>query len=73
MISIDNKSAKQTLDHYLLHYRDIFNKRSFLLFKWLIAAILCVEEVRSIQFLYDNFILFCIIMTLYRSIRGQST
>jgi hypothetical protein len=56
MISIDNKSAKQTLDHYLLHYRDIFNKRSFLLFKWLIAAILCIDEVRSIQFLYDNFI-----------------
>lgn len=47
---------KQTLYQYLLQYRSVFKKRSFLLFTWLVSAILCVEEVRSVKFLYDNFI-----------------
>ncbi len=56
MISISNNSMKQTLHKYLLHYRSIFKKRSFDIFYWLIMSILCMEEVRSIQFLYDYFI-----------------
>jgi len=56
MISIPNNSMKQTLHQYLFQYRSTFKKRSFLLFTWLVSGILCVEEVRSIKFLYDNFI-----------------
>lgn len=39
-----------------MQYRPAFKKRSFLIFSWLITAIICNEEVRSIKFLYDNFI-----------------
>lgn len=39
-----------------MQYRSIFKKRSFDIFYWLIMSILCTEEVRSIQFLYDGFI-----------------
>jgi len=56
MISITSNSMKQTLHQYLLEYRSIFKKRSFLLFTWLVSAILCIEEVRSVKSLYDNFI-----------------
>lgn len=56
MISIANNSIKQTLNQYLIQYRPAFKKRSFLIFSWLITAIICNEEVRSIKFLYDNFI-----------------
>lgn len=56
MISISSKEAKQTLENYLLQYRPIFKKRSFDIFYWLIMSILCMEEVRSIKFLYDFFI-----------------
>lgn len=56
MISISSNGVKQTLQKYLLQYRAIFKKRSFDIFYWLIMSILCMEEVRSIQFLYDYFI-----------------
>lgn len=56
MTSISNNSIKQTLDQYLLQYRSIFKKRSFTLFTWLIMAVLCTDEVRSIKFMYDTFI-----------------
>lgn len=56
MISISNNGAKQTLYNYLLLYRLNFKKRSFDIFYWLIISILCMEEVRSIKFIYDYFI-----------------
>lgn len=56
MISISSNSMKQTLYQYLTQYRSVFKKRSFDIFYWLIMGILCTEEVRSIQFVYDNFI-----------------
>lgn len=56
MISISKNSTKQTLRQYLLQYRSIFKKRSFDIFYWLIMSILCMEEVRSIKFIYDYFI-----------------
>ena len=56
MISISNNSMKETLHQYLFQYRSIFKKRSYLIFTWLISAIICVEEARSVKFLYDNFI-----------------
>lgn len=56
MISISRESTNQTLKQYLLQYRSIFKKRSFDIFYWLIMSILCMEEVRSIKFLYDYFI-----------------
>lgn len=41
----------------LLHEsRSIFKKRSFHIFFLLITAILSVQEIRSVKFLYDNFI-----------------
>ncbi|SHH33879.1 hypothetical protein SAMN02745135_01326, partial [Caloranaerobacter azorensis DSM 13643] len=56
MISISKNSIKQTLKQYLYEYRHIFKKRSFNIFYWLILSILALEEVRSIKFIYDNFI-----------------
>ncbi|ABR48408.1 hypothetical protein Amet_2250 [Alkaliphilus metalliredigens QYMF] len=56
MISISSNSMKQTLHQYLMQYRSVFKKRSFDIFYWLIMGILCTEEVRSIQFVYDSFI-----------------
>lgn len=56
MISIPSNSIKQTLHQYLFQYRSVFKKRSYLLFTWSVSAIICVEEVRSVKFLYDNFI-----------------
>lgn len=56
MISISNNSVKQTLEKYLLQYRSVFKKRSFDIFYWLIMSILCMEEVRSVKFLYDYFL-----------------
>lgn len=56
MISIDSNSIIKTIEIYLNHYRPIFKKRSFHIFMLLITAILSVQEVRSIKFLYDNFI-----------------
>lgn len=56
MISIPNKSTKETLHEYLLQYQSIFKKPSYFLFTWLITAMLYNEEVRRIKFLYDNFI-----------------
>ncbi|PRX13406.1 DDE superfamily endonuclease [Orenia metallireducens] len=56
MINIPNNSTNQTLKQYLLKYRSIFTKPSFEIFNWLILAIISIEEIRSIKFLYDNFI-----------------
>ena len=56
MISMCNNSTKQILNKYLLQYHTIFTEPSFHIFTWIIAAILCTEEIRSIKFLYDNFI-----------------
>ncbi|KZL92712.1 IS701 family transposase [Clostridium magnum] len=56
MISIDEKSIIKTTENYLSEYRSIFNKRSFHIFILLITAMLSTQEVRSIKFLYDNFI-----------------
>ncbi|SHK59111.1 hypothetical protein SAMN02745883_02410 [Caminicella sporogenes DSM 14501] len=56
MISIPKTSMKQTLNQYLNNYRFIFKKHSFDIFYWLIMAILSLEELRSVKFLYDNFI-----------------
>lgn len=56
MISITNNSMKQTLHQYLLQYLSAYKKRSYLLFTWLIAAILCTEEVRSVKFLIERYV-----------------
>lgn len=56
MISISKNSFIQTLKQYLLQYRSIFKKRSFDVFFWLMLAIISVEEIRSIRFLYEHFI-----------------
>jgi hypothetical protein len=56
MISIDEKSIIKTIENYLSEYRSIFNKRSFHIFILLVTAMLSTQEVRSIKFLYDNFI-----------------
>lgn len=56
MISIDEKSIIKTIEIYLSEYRSIFYKRSFHIFILLVTAVLSVQEVRSIKFLYDNFI-----------------
>ncbi|QXM06240.1 hypothetical protein [Crassaminicella indica] len=56
MISISKYSFIQTLQQYLLKYCSLFKKRSFDGFLWLMLAITSVEEVRSIRFLYENFI-----------------
>ncbi len=56
MISISKDSFIQTTHQYLLQYCSLFKKRSFDVFFWLILAIISVDEVRSIKFLYDNFI-----------------
>lgn len=56
MINIPNNSTNQTLKQYLLQYSSIFTKPSFKIFHWLILAIISMEEIRSIKFLYDNFI-----------------
>ena len=56
MISIDEKSTIKTLEIYLSEYRSIFKKRSFHIFILLVTAILSIQEVRSIKFIYDNFI-----------------
>ncbi|TCO68264.1 IS701 family transposase, partial [Marinisporobacter balticus] len=56
MISISNNSIKQTIHTYFFQYRTVFHKRSFEIFIWLISGILCLEEIRSIKFVYDYFI-----------------
>lgn len=56
MVSVSKNSFIQTLKQYLLKYRSLFKKRSFDIFFWLILAIISVEEVRSIRFLYEHFI-----------------
>lgn len=56
MVSIDQTSLIQTIKIYLNEYRKIFKKRSFAIFIILIKAILAVQELRSIKFLYDIFI-----------------
>lgn len=56
MISIPNNSMRQTIHQHLMQYRCAFKKRSYYLFTWLITAILCTEEIRSIRFLYDTII-----------------
>lgn len=56
MISISKNSFIQTTKQYLLQYRSLFRKRSFDIFLWLMLAIISVEEVRSIRFLYEHFI-----------------
>ena len=47
---------KKTLKQYLFEYRSAFQKQSFETFHWLIVAIISVQEVRSVKFLYENFI-----------------
>lgn len=56
MISIDEKSMIKTIESYFGEYRHIFYKRSFEIFVVFITAILSIQEVRSVKFLYDNFI-----------------
>lgn len=56
MISINNKSTFKTLSSYLSAYRTLFYKRSFNNFVRIICAILCLQEVRSIKFIYEKFI-----------------
>jgi hypothetical protein len=56
MISIDEKSTIKTIENYFCEYRSTFYKRSFHIFILLVTAMLSAQEVRSIKFLYDNFI-----------------
>ncbi|MBF8984909.1 transposase [Lutibacter sp. B2] len=56
MISISNNSTKQTIYIYFLQYKTVFHKRSFEIFIWLVSGMLCLEEIRSIKFVYDYFI-----------------
>lgn len=56
MNSINDKSVIKTLEIYLSQYKYIFYKRSFENFKIIIIALLYVQGVRSINFIYDKFI-----------------
>lgn len=56
MNSINNKSIIKTLEIYLSQYKDIFCKRGFENFKIIIIALLYIQEIRSINFIYDKFI-----------------
>ena len=56
MHSIYTKSLFKTLKEYLDIYRSLFYKRSFQKFIIFICAILAVQEVRSIKFIYEKFI-----------------
>ncbi|MEG1149044.1 MAG: hypothetical protein RSD98_10670, partial [Niameybacter sp.] len=56
MRSIDTKSLFKTLNEYLDIYKSLFYKRSFHKFIIFICAILAVQEVRSIKFIYEKFI-----------------
>lgn len=56
MISINNKSTFKTLSSYLSAYRILFYKRSFNNFVRIICAMLCLQEVQSIKFIYEKFI-----------------
>lgn len=55
MNSINNKSIIKTLEIYLSQYKDVFYKMSFENFKIIIIiALLYIQEVSSINFLYDK-------------------
>ena len=56
MISIAQNSIYQTVNQYLFQYKNIFKKHSFEIFSMLIFGILAIEEIRSIKYIYDNFI-----------------
>jgi len=56
MNSINSKSIIKTLNSYLSSYKDIFYERSFKNFTMIIMAMLSIQEVRSIKFLYEKFI-----------------
>ncbi|SHK18813.1 hypothetical protein SAMN02744037_01828, partial [Tepidibacter formicigenes DSM 15518] len=53
---IDDKSTLKTLKKYLFLYRDIFYKRSFELFVLTILAIITMQKVQSIKYIYEKFI-----------------
>ncbi len=56
MHSIYTKSLFKTLNEYLDIYQPLFYKRSFQKFIIFIYAILSVQDVRSIKFIYEKFI-----------------
>lgn len=56
MHSIYTKSLFKTLNEYLDIYKPLFYKRSFQKFLIFICAILAVQEIRSIKFIYEKFI-----------------
>lgn len=56
MYSIYTKSLFKTLNEYLDIYQPLFYKRSFQKFIIFIYAILSVQDVRSIKFIYEKFI-----------------
>ena len=56
MHSIYGKSIFKPLKQYLEIYRPLFYKRSFKNFVILICAMLAIQEVRSIKFIYEKFI-----------------
>lgn len=56
MLSINNKSLFKTLKEYLDIYKPLFYKRSFQKFIIFICALLAVQEIRSIKFIYEKFI-----------------
>ncbi len=53
---INNKSTLKTMKEYLFLYRGVFYKRSFEIFTLIILAIITMQKVQSIKFVYEKFI-----------------
>ena len=55
-MQINNKSTFKTIKQYLISYRDIFYKRSFEIFVFIIISIITTQKMQSIKFIYEKFI-----------------
>lgn len=56
MISMYNKCIFKTVKIYLSLYSSIFHKRSYNNFERIVCAMVCLQGVNSIKFIYDRFI-----------------
>ncbi|PUU91913.1 MAG: hypothetical protein CI949_1807 [Halanaerobium sp.] len=56
IISENQKSIYSFINKFCNQYRDIFTKKTFKMFFWIVISIISFDKIHSIRFIWNNFI-----------------
>ena len=56
IISNNQNSVYSIIKKFANYYRDLFTKKSFKMFFWIIISIISFDKIHSLRFIWNNFI-----------------